>query len=295
MWFRGVRPNQVEQVVTLKTAVFLAKSVLALGSFIIVCSGISINPNPCIYLRTVPLPCPLIHTHGQCYLTITTLKRQTGLCRHIASNWCYHLHESTLQTVKSFTGEGGYFHWWAHMHGNPLHYSCLENPHGQRSLVGYSPWGHKESDTTEQLRIDMQGSFSLILQMSIKELRALMRIQWSMAYSVPVALKHTQRRVCVGGCVHAQSCPTLCDPMDSSPPGSSMGFSRQEYRSGLLFPPTGHTSPVSPALQVDSYHLSNRGSLHREAAGPYFQNDSGFSTMPRQQSYEVTGFFVKNQ
>ena len=23
--------------------------------------------------------------------------------------------------------------------------------HGQRSLAGYSPWGHKESDTTEQL------------------------------------------------------------------------------------------------------------------------------------------------
>ena len=35
-------------------------------------------------------------------------------------------------------------------HGNPLQYSCLENPHGQRSLAGYSPWGHKESDTTEQ-------------------------------------------------------------------------------------------------------------------------------------------------
>ena len=25
-------------------------------------------------------------------------------------------------------------------HGNPLQYSCLKNPHGQRSLVGYSPW-----------------------------------------------------------------------------------------------------------------------------------------------------------
>ena len=36
-------------------------------------------------------------------------------------------------------------------HGNSLQYSCLENPHGQRSLVGYSPWGHKESDTTEWL------------------------------------------------------------------------------------------------------------------------------------------------
>ena len=36
-------------------------------------------------------------------------------------------------------------------HGNPLQYSCLENPHGQKSLTGYSPWGHKELDTTEQL------------------------------------------------------------------------------------------------------------------------------------------------
>ena len=34
-------------------------------------------------------------------------------------------------------------------HGNPLQYSCLENPHGQRSLVGYSPWGCKESYMTE--------------------------------------------------------------------------------------------------------------------------------------------------
>ena len=25
--------------------------------------------------------------------------------------------------------------------------------HGQRNLVGYSPWGHKESDTTEYLRL----------------------------------------------------------------------------------------------------------------------------------------------
>ena len=33
-------------------------------------------------------------------------------------------------------------------HDNPLQYSCLENPHGQRSLVGYSLWSGKESDTT---------------------------------------------------------------------------------------------------------------------------------------------------
>ena len=35
--------------------------------------------------------------------------------------------------------------------GNPLQYSCLGNPRGQRSLVGYSPWGHRESDRTERL------------------------------------------------------------------------------------------------------------------------------------------------
>ena len=33
-------------------------------------------------------------------------------------------------------------------HVNLLQYSCLEDPHGQRSLVGYSPWGHKELDKT---------------------------------------------------------------------------------------------------------------------------------------------------
>ena len=32
--------------------------------------------------------------------------------------------------------------------GYPLQYSCLENPHGHRSLTGYSPWGHRESGTT---------------------------------------------------------------------------------------------------------------------------------------------------
>ena len=33
--------------------------------------------------------------------------------------------------------------------GNPLQYFCLDNSHGQRSLADYSPWGHKELDTTE--------------------------------------------------------------------------------------------------------------------------------------------------
>ena len=38
---------------------------------------------------------------------------------------------------------------WEGGHGNTLQYSCLENPHGQKSLSGYSLWGHKESEMTE--------------------------------------------------------------------------------------------------------------------------------------------------
>ena len=34
-------------------------------------------------------------------------------------------------------------------HDNLLQYSCLENPHEQGSLEGYSPRGHKELDMTE--------------------------------------------------------------------------------------------------------------------------------------------------
>ena len=62
-------------------------------------------------------------------------------------------------------------------------------------------------------------------------------------------------------CVHAkslQSCLTLCDSINCSPPGSSLstGFSRQEYWSGLPCPPPGDLpdpgiepeSPMSPAL-----------------------------------------------
>ena len=59
-------------------------------------------------------------------------------------------------------------------------------------------------------------------------------------------------------CVCAQSCPTLCDPMDYNLPGSSlsMGFLRQEYLSGLPLPSPGDllnpriepTSVASPAL-----------------------------------------------
>ena len=65
-----------------------------------------------------------------------------------------------------------------------------------------------------------------------------------------------------------QSCPTLCDPKDYSPPVSSWRFSRQEYWNGLPSPPPVDLpdpeikpkSPVFPSLQADSLLLSHWGS-----------------------------------
>ena len=63
----------------------------------------------------------------------------------------------TAQTVKTHLqlGDLGLIPGWGRSprgrHGNPLPRSCLENSQGQRTLAGYSPWGCKESDTTETL------------------------------------------------------------------------------------------------------------------------------------------------
>ena len=66
-----------------------------------------------------------------------------------------------------------------------------------------------------------------------------------------------------------QSFLTLCDPMDCRPHQTllSMGFSRQEYYSGLLCPPPGdlpdpgieHASPSPSASEVDSLLLKHWG------------------------------------
>ena len=66
-----------------------------------------------------------------------------------------------------------------------------------------------------------------------------------------------------------QSCLTLCNPIDCSPPGSSLhGIFQQEYWSGLPCIPPGYlpdpgtepTSPAPSALQADSLLLRHKGS-----------------------------------
>ena len=74
-------------------------------------------------------------------------------------------------------------------------------------------------------------------------------------------------------CLVAQSCLTLCDPMNCSLPGSSVHgeFSRQ-YWSGLPYPPPGDLSnpgiePRSPTMQVDSLPFEPPGKPKNTGVG----------------------------
>ena len=69
-------------------------------------------------------------------------------------------------------------------HDNPHQYSSMEKPHGQRSLVGYSPWDRKDLDMT--------------------------------------AIKHSTTQQLLLFVLVAQAYLILCHPMDSSTPGSSV-------------------------------------------------------------------------
>ena len=63
------------------------------------------------------------------------------------------------------------------------------------------------------------------------------------------------------------ACPTLCDPMECSLPGLlSLGFPRQEYWSGLPFPPPGglldpEVEPMSPAFASEFFTTESQGEL----------------------------------
>ena len=61
-----------------------------------------------------------------------------------------------------------------------------------------------------------------------------------------ILLKQNINKIAAAAAKSLQSCPTLCDLIDGSPPGSpvpeSLGFSRQEHWSGLPFPSPMHES-----------------------------------------------------
>ena len=83
--------------------------------------------------------------------------------------------------------------------------------HGWRSLVGYSPRGHKELDTTERLHFTSLHTFLLLLLLLLLS-------------------RFSRVRLCVTPQMAAHQAPP------------SLGFSRQEHWSGLPFPSPMHES-----------------------------------------------------
>ena len=99
------------------------------------------------------------------------------------------------------------------LNGTPLHCSCLENHgwfpllHGWRSLVGCSPWGRKESDTTEQLHFHFL-SWGTRFHMQPKNLKTYLKVRWGHE-----ACKHS------GSCGKESAC-------NAGDPGSIPGSGR---------------------------------------------------------------------
>ena len=68
-------------------------------------------------------------------------------------------------------------------------------------------------------------------------------------------------------CLDAQSCPTLCDPMDCSPPGSSVHGDTSGKNTGVgchsllqeIFPTQG-SNPGLPQCRQTLYQLNHQGS-----------------------------------
>ena len=96
--------------------------------------------------------------------------------------------------------------------GNPLQYSCVENSHRQRSLAAYRPWGHKESETTEQLSTHSTGPnswafiplpYSITRSMPPQEVCDLQQGWISVATELHQALKEP----IVGDCLLTALCP----------------------------------------------------------------------------------------
>ena len=100
-----------------------------------------IHTYTCMHIQTCIHLCA--HIHAQTY-------KHTYVCKHTCifsrlltgSFYTCPLTPVLIPGLGRFPGGG---------HGNPIQDSWPGKSHGQRSLAGYSPWGCKESDTTEQL------------------------------------------------------------------------------------------------------------------------------------------------
>ena len=137
----------------------------------------------------------------------------------------------------------GWGRWPGEGNGNPLQYSCLENSM-DRSLAGCSPQGCKESDTTERLNNNKAYWKRLLFwAFTNRGVKFQVALLWNSVYFLkyfkvfffkPLLCFHIYwEKVKVKSRSHVQLFATPWTVAHQAPP--SMGFSRQEYWSGLPF------------------------------------------------------------
>ena len=92
--------------------------------------------------------------------------------------------------------------------------------HGQRSLEGYCLWGRKELDTTEQLTsLHFLDILYLFLHGGLRGGEPRLCVAHMKAEGKHVII-YKQKVFAAAAAKSPQSCLTLCDPIDGSPPGS---------------------------------------------------------------------------
>ena len=85
---------------------------------------------------------------------------------------CLLMHKTDMESIpQSGRSPGG-------EHDYPFQYSCLENPNGQRSLVGYSPWGRKELDMTEWLSTAQHSTWMFLSASNPKSHQCLLTLDY---------------------------------------------------------------------------------------------------------------------
>ena len=147
------------------------------------------------------------------------------------------------------------------VHGNPLQYSCLENPHGQGSLAGYSPWAHKELDMTERISFELFNNSIYIITLKRHSVQFSCSFAsdsvtpWTVAHQASLSITNCQSLLKVMSIklvmpsnhlilccpllllpsedIHfsslTQSCLTLCNPMNHSMPGLPVHYQLLEF------------------------------------------------------------------
>ena len=87
--------------------------------------------------------------------------------------------------------------------------------------MGYSSWDHKESDTTKQLTLPLSALLKIVQFPKDKALptnSTALQSLWKA--ECLLFAKDLEVSAAAAAAKPLQSCPTLCDPIDGSPPGS---------------------------------------------------------------------------